>query len=344
MIWEHENVYSGLTGGLKIMKFQTRVTEMIGIRYPIMMGGMQNVATPKLCAAVSEAGGLGCTNISMYPDFDDFRAALKEIKSLTSKPFAVNISMIPNVDMGDKIRQYIDICGEEGVRVIETAGKDPSDLVEKIHSYGMIHIHKVPAVKHALKAEKGGVDIVSIVGAEAAGHPSPDMIGTMIVGNKAAKQVSIPLLIGGGIVDGASFAAALALGADGVVIGTRFVASTDCEISMNHRNWIVEHTERDTIICQKAIKNAVRVAHNQAADECLALEAQPGCTLKTLMPIISGAAGKAAYASGDTSKGMFAIGQAIGLIDELKSAKEIIDEIIEDGEKSLRQAYALIGE
>lgn len=324
------------------MKFQTRVTELLDIRYPIMMGGMQNVATPKLCAAVSEAGGLGCTNISMYPDFDDFRTALRNIKALTKKPFAVNISMIPNVDMGDKIRKYIDICGEENVRAIETAGKDPSEFIEQIHSYHMVHIHKVPAVKHALKAESAGVDIVSIVGAEAAGHPSPDLVGTMIVGNKAAKQISIPLLIGGGIVDGASFAAAMTLGADGVVVGTRFVACTDCEISMNHRKWIVEHSEKDTILCQRAIKNMVRVAHNQAADECLELERMPGCTLQDLMPIISGATGKAAYASGDTSKGMFAIGQAIGLIDEIKSAKKIIDEMVIGAEDAICRTNSLL--
>lgn len=319
------------------MAFQNRVTEILGIKYPIMQGGLQNLGTPELAAAVSNAGGLGTINISMWPDFDDFRAAVRKTKALTDKPMCVNISMIPNVDMGEKITQYIKICGEEGVEVIETAGKDPAELVPLIHSYGIKQIHKVPAVKHALKAEAGGVDIVSIVGAEAAGHPSPDLIGTVVLGAKAAGKLKIPYLLGGGVADGRGFAAMLALGAEGVVIGTRFVACSDCLISENHKQWIVNATERDTVLCQRAIKNMVRVANNAAARECLEMEKKTGVTLRDLMPIISGAAGKAAYESGDTAKGMFAVGQNIGLVDKILSAKEIID-------KMVAEASAVIGD
>ena len=325
-------------------QIKTRVTELLGIEYPIMCGGLQNAANPGLAVAISEAGGLGITNISMYPDIDEFRKTLKWMRSKTDKPLAVNISMIPNVDMGDKVRTYITICGEEGINVIETSGKDPAEFVPLIHQYGMKSIHKVPMAKHALRAEKSGVDCVSIVGSEAAGHPSPDLIGTMVAGNKAAKLCSIPVLIGGGICDGNSLAAALALGADGVVVGTRFLTAEECVISQNHKNWIIEHTEKDTVLCQKAIRNMIRTAHNAAADECLEMEKKPGVTLEDLMPIISGAVGRQAYLSGDTDKGMFAVGQDIGLIEDVKPAKEIIEEMVEGAVKAIGRLGKLTGQ
>ncbi|MCC2258365.1 nitronate monooxygenase [Intestinimonas aquisgranensis] len=323
--------------------FKTRMTEVLGIEYPIMCGGLQNAANPELAVAISEAGGLGITNISMYPDFDDFRATMKWMREHTKKPLAVNISMIPNIDMGDKIRQYITICGEEGINVIETSGKDPAEFVPLIHSYGMKIVHKVPMARHALKAQKSGVDCVTVVGSEAAGHPSPDLIGTMVVANRAVELCSIPVLVGGGICNGRSMAAALALGAEGVVIGTRFLTASECCISQNHKDWIIEHTEKDTVLCQRAIKNMIRVAHNAAADECLEMEKKPGVTLQDLMPIISGAVGRQAYQSGDTSRGMFAVGQDIGLISDVKPAKEIIEEMLREAAAATERLSALAG-
>lgn len=323
--------------------FKTRMTEVLGIEYPIMCGGLQNAANPELAVAISEAGGLGITNISMYPDFDDFRATMRWMREHTKKPLAVNISMIPNIDMGDKIRQYITICGEEGINVIETSGKDPAEFVPLIHSYGMKIVHKVPMARHALKAQKSGVDCVTVVGSEAAGHPSPDLIGTMVVANRAVELCSIPVLVGGGICNGRSMAAALALGAEGVVIGTRFLTASECCISQNHKDWIIEHTEKDTVLCQRAIKNMIRVAHNAAADECLEMEKKPGVTLQDLMPIISGAVGRQAYQSGDTSRGMFAVGQDIGLISDVKPAKEIIEEMLREAAAATERLAALAG-
>lgn len=321
--------------------FKTRMTEVLGIEYPIMCGGLQNAANPELAVAISEAGGLGITNISMYPDFDNFRSTMRWMREHTKKPLAVNVSMIPNIDMGDKIRQYLTICGEEGINVIETSGKDPAEFVPLIHSLGMKIVHKVPMARHALKAQKSGVDCVTVVGSEAAGHPSPDLIGTMVVANKAVELCSIPVLVGGGICNGRSMAAALALGAEGVVIGTRFLTASECSISQNHKNWIIDHSEKDTVLCQRAIKNMIRVAHNAAADECLEMEKKPGVTLQDLMPIISGAVGRQAYQSGDTSRGMFAVGQDIGLISDIKPAKEIIEEMIKEATQAVDRLEAL---
>ena len=321
------------------MTFRTEFTRLFGIQAPIMEGGMQNVASPGLAAAVSNAGGLGTTNISMYPDLAGFRDALKEIRSLTDRPFGVNVSMIPNVDMGDRIRQYLDICIEEGVNVIETAGKNPREFVDMIHAGGMKIIHKVPMVRHAVSAIKSGVDAVSIVGSEAAGHPSPDLVGTMVLAQKAAQaRLGVPFLIGGGICTGSALAAALTLGADGVVIGTRLLASCECPISRQHKNWILEASETDTVLCQRAIHNMVRVAHNAAADTCLEMENRPGVTLEDLMPVISGAAGKRAYETGDVSKGMFAVGQGIGLIQEILPVEKILDTFLQEADAAIRRA------
>ena len=197
--------------------------------------------------------------------------------------------------------------------------------------------------RHALKAQKSGVDCVTVVGSEAAGHPSPDLIGTMVVANRAVELCSIPVLVGGGICNGRSMAAALALGAEGVVIGTRFLTASECCISQNHKDWIIEHTEKDTVLCQRAIKNMIRVAHNAAADECLEMEKKPGVTLQDLMPIISGAVGRQAYQSGDTSRGMFAVGQDIGLISDVKPAKEIIEEMLREAAAATERLSALAG-
>ncbi len=323
-------------------RIETRFTRMLGLRYPIMCGGMQNAANKELAVAISEAGGLGITNISMYPDLDEFRRTIRWMREQTEKPIAVNISMIPNVDMGEKLYQYLTICGEECVDVIETSGKDPADLIPIIHSYGMKCIHKVPMPRHALRAEKSGADMVAIVGSEAAGHPSPDLIGTIVVANKAARSCSVPVLAGGGICDGRGLAAALALGAEGVVIGTRFLTAAECCISTNHKDWIIEHTERDTILCQRAIRNMVRVAHNQAADECLKLEEKEDCTLSDLMPVIAGSVGREAYATGNTSVGMFPVGQNIGLINDVKGASEIIQEIMEEALETIDRLGGLV--
>jgi len=310
------------------MALQNRVTEILGIKYPIMQGGMQNLATPRLAAAVSNAGGLGTINMGMWTDAAQFRKAVLETKSLTDKPICVNISMLPHAEISSEITEYIKICGEEGAEAIETSGKNPAELIALIHSYGIKLIHKVPSVKHALKAESVGVDIVSIVGAEAAGHPSPDLISTSILGAKAAEKLKIPYLLGGGIADGRGLVAMLALGADGVVIGTRFIASLECIISENHKKWIVNASEQDTVLCQQAIRNTMRCAKNAAALECLEIEKKPGVTLSDLMPIISGAVGEAAYKSGDISKGIFPVGQSIGLINEIKSASQIISDMV----------------
>lgn len=250
---------------------------MLGIRYPIIQGGMQNVAYPELAAAVSNAGGLGTINTTIYKTPEEFHEAVKKTKALTDKPFCVNMSLLPDVNVGEEIKRYVDICGTEGVTAIETAGVKPAALVSLIHDAGMIHIHKVPATRFGVSAEKCGVDAVTAVGYECGGHPGMDGIGTIVLANEASKTLKIPVIAGGGIVDGRGIAAALSLGAEAVIMGTRFMATEEAPISGNHKEWIKAATERSTVLAQKSIRNMVRVADNGAARKCLEMEARGGC-------------------------------------------------------------------
>jgi len=310
------------------------MTEMLGIKYPIMQGGMQNLGKPELAAAVSEAGGLGTLNATIYPDPNDLREAIRETKKLTDKPFCVNISLLPGVSVGDATKEVISICGEEGVKVIETAGTSPKDLVPLIHAAGMLHFHKVPTVRHALSAERAGVDAVEIVGFECGGHPGAQGLGSVVLTNKAAKECKIPIIAGGGYVDGYGVAAALAMGAEGVVMGTRFVATKECPLHDNFKQWMIEADEANTVLCQKSIRNMVRVADNDTAKECLELEKQPGITVEKLMPVKQGTRGRTCYKSGDINGCLFPIGIAVGLIHDAPSVADVIQSIVTEFEEA----------
>ena len=301
---------------------KTRLTELLGIQYPIMQGGMQNIGVPALAAAVSNAGGLGTINATIYPVLDDFRAAVRETKALTDKPFCVNISLLPGVDVGDSTKDVIRVCGEEGVKVIETAGTSPKALVPLIHGAGVIHFHKVPTIRHALSAERAGVDAVEVVGYECGGHPGDQGLGSIVLTDKAARRCSVPVIVGGGYADGYGVAAALAMGADGVIMGT---------------------DEADTVLCQKSIRNMVRVANNATAAECLELEKQPGITLEKLMPVIQGARGRTCYKSGDINGCLFPIGTCIGLIEDVPSVAEVFETMARELEEASARLRGCLG-
>lgn len=318
----------------------TRGTKLLNIRYPIIQGGLQNWGLPPLAAAVSEAGGLGTINAATFPDLEEFRQAVRETKALTSAPFSVNISMLPGASVGEQIAGYIRICGEEGVKIIETAGRSPADLVPLVKGAGCVHIHKVPAVRHALSAQRAGVDAVTIVGLECAGHPGADEVGTLILADKAVRSLQIPVFVGGGIADGRAMAAVLALGAAGVVMGTRFVATQECAIHPNYKAWMVQATERDTLLCQKSIKNMIRVANNATARECLQLEEQ-GAGLEELMPVISGVRGRKAAVEGDLDGGMFPVGPAVGLVEDIPTVEQLITRMVDEAAQAARDLVGL---
>lgn len=239
---------------------KTRITELLGIRYPIMQGGMQFLSTVKLAAAVSSAGAIGTINATNFSSPEAFRSALKELRALTDAPFCVNINLLPDANLGKNVAKYVEICAEEGARAIETAGSRPTGLVPLIHSFGMVHIHKVPGCRYALSAQDDGVDAVSVVGLECGGHPGADSIGTIVLAELAARSLDIPVIAGGGIADGRGAVAALALGAEGIVMGTRFIASEEANIGTDKKEWITHAGEHDTVLVKQGEKMVMRAA------------------------------------------------------------------------------------
>ena len=320
---------------------KTKITEMLGIRYPVIQGGMQNVAAPELAAAVSNAGGLGTINTTMYPEPEAFERAVKRVKELTDRPFCVNMSLLPDVNVGEDARRYIEICGREGVKVIETAGTKPDALAPLIHEAGVLHIHKVPATRFGVSAQSCGVDAVTAVGYECGGHPGMDGIGTIVLANEASRTLDIPVIAGGGIVDGRGIAAALALGAEAVIMGTRFMATREAPISDNHKQWLLDATERSTVLAQRSIRNMVRVADNGAARKCLEMESK-GASLKELLAVISGRNGKEAYETGDVDRGLFPVGVGCSMIHEIKSVEEVMDELVSEARGTLKRLNDMI--
>jgi nitronate monooxygenase len=304
---------------------------MFGIKYPIVQGGMQHLGVPEFASVVCNAGGIGTLNITCYANPEEFREAVREMKRLTDKPFIVNISLVPSLTRGEEIFRYIDVCIEEGVAAIETAGADPSEFISYIKENGIKLIHKTPSAKIAKRMEEKGADAITIAGYEVAGHPSTDGIGTMILANKVASTCSIPVLAAGGIGDGKSLAAALALGCEGVVMGTRFVATTECPISDNHKNWVMNHGERDTVLIQRSIKNMARVSNNMAARLTLEMEAR-GTTLQELMNVIAGRISRECYKNGNVDGGIFAVGPVMGIINDVKPVQKLMDDMVAEAE------------
>lgn len=315
------------------------MTEQLGIDLPIMQSGMQNLATPELAAAVSNSGGLGTINGATYAETNDFRRAIRTLKSLTDRPFCVNISMLPFVSAGDRTEEYVRTAVEEGVTIIETAGRNPEPYVPMLKENGVLLIHKAPTVKHAKKAQDVGADMVSIMGIEGAGHPGMNEVSTSVLVSRAIRELDIPVLAGGGIADGKGVAAALALGAEGVFLGTRFAATRECIIHDQFKTWITEASEADTVLIQRTIKNMVRVMNNAAAREVQQLEAK-GATLEELFPVISGKRGFKAQMEGDLDGGLFSVGQAVGLISDVPSIEELMKRLAQEMVETIRQLSA----
>lgn len=314
--------------------FKTKMTEMFGIERPIMQGGMQHLGTPEMASAVSNAGGLGTINVTIYPTPDELRAAIRRTKELTDKPFCVNVTLLPTLNLGEAAYQQLDVIFDEKIPVIETAGASPQAFSEIIKKHKVVWNHKCSTLKHSRKAQDLGVDIVTIVGCEVAGHPGKEGIGSMVLANRVSRELDIPVLAAGGIVDGHSLVAALSLGAVGVTMGSRFVATKECIIHDNFKQWIVGATENDSVLCQKSINNMVRVANNDAAKKCLEMEAQ-GAALEEIMSVISGKISKDCYKNGNINGCLFSIGCAAGLISSIKSVAQVMDDIMSEAEKTL---------
>ncbi|MDH5664593.1 MAG: nitronate monooxygenase [Candidatus Bathyarchaeota archaeon] len=308
--------------------FKTRITELFGIKYPIIAGGMHLLSRAELVAAVSNAGGLGILASTTFETKEELREEIRKTKSLTNKPFGVNLNLFPMMRQRS-VEEDIDIFVDESVEVVESSGASPEPYVPRLKEAGVKIIHKVPAVRFAKKAESAGVDAVTVVGFECAGHPGMDDVTSLILVPLTVDALKIPVVAGGGFCDARSFVAALALGADGVVMGTRFVATYECVAHPKIKEWLVKAKETDTTLIDRSIGLPMRVIKNKPAEKALEMDKR-GASLEELLTVISGALGKKAWIEGDLDAGVVSLGMAVGRIHEIASVKEVIDGIIEE--------------
>jgi NAD(P)H-dependent flavin oxidoreductase YrpB (nitropropane dioxygenase family) len=318
-----------------------RVTEMLGIRYPIIQGGMQWVGRAELVSAVSNAGGLGVLTGLTQPTPEKLREEIERTRSMTDRPFGVNLTILPAVNP-PPYDLYMDAIIESGVKIVETAGNNPRQFISRLKSNGIISIHKCVNVRHAMSAEKSGVDIVSIDGFECAGHPGEDDVPGLVLIPIAARRLGIPVLASGGIGDGRGLAAALALGAEGVNMGTRFCATVEAPIHDNIKRALVNASERDTRLMFRTLNNTARVLKNAISEQVVAMEKRPGgVAFEEIRPLVIGARGRAALGSGDVDDGVITAGQVVGLIDDIPTCAELIERIVTECRERLRATTAL---
>lgn len=319
---------------------RNRVTEMLGIRYPIVQGGMMWVGRAELAAAVSNAGGLGILTALTQPSPEALLAEIERCRGMTDQPFGVNLTILPSATP-PPYEAYLDAIIKSGVKILETAGSNPKEFIVKAKNAGITIIHKCTAVRHALASERNGVDIVSIDGFECAGHPGEDYIGGLVLIPAAAKALKIPVIASGGIGDGRGLAAALALGAEGINMGTRFCATREAPIHDNIKQMMVNKTERDTNIIFATLHNSGRVLKNAISDEVVATENRPGgCEFKDIHHLVKGARGREALEQGTIDGGLVWGGQVVGLIDDIPSCEELLQRMVTECRQQLSAALA----
>lgn len=319
---------------------QTRVTHQLGIDYPIIQGGMQWVGIAELASAVSNAGGLGILTALTQPTPADLSREIERTRAMTDRPFGVNLTILPTVSP-PPYAEYVEAIIDGGVRIVETAGNSPREFIARFKARGVTIVHKCTSVRHALSAERNGVDMVSIDGLECAGHPGEDDVGGLVLIPAAARALKIPIIASGGIADGRGFAAALALGAEGVNMGTRFCVTREAPIHDNIKTALVNASERDTVLIFRTLKNTARVFRNAIADEVRSIECRPeGCEFDDIRPLVVGVRGRTALKSGEVDGGIVSAGQCIGLIDDIPTCAELISRMVADCREHLATALS----
>lgn len=299
---------------------------------------MQWVGYAELAAAVSNAGGLGILTALTQPDPDSLAAEIERCRTMTDRPFGVNLTILPAINP-PAYERYLDVILKSGVRILETAGNNPRELISRAKAAGVCIIHKCVTVRHALSAERHGVDIVSIDGFECAGHPGEADVGGLVLFPVAARQLQIPVIASGGISDGHGFAAALALGAQGINMGTRFCATREAPIHDNIKQRLIHATENDTRLIFRRFHNTARVLKNAVSDEVVQIEGR-GCEFEDIRHLVAGSRGRAALLAGDPDGGIVTAGQAVGLIDDIPTCAELIERMVSGCQESLANAQA----
>lgn len=310
---------------------KTRFTEAFGVEAPIMQGGMQWVGRAELVAAVAEAGALGCITALTQPTPEDLSAEIARARELTDKPFGVNLTILPTINP-PPYAEYREAIIEAGVKIVETAGSNPREHLEHLQPAGIKVIHKATSVRHAVKAQSLGVDAVSIDGFECAGHPGEDDVPGLILIAAAAAALEIPLIASGGIADGRGLVAALALGADGVNMGTRWMATAESPIHQRIKEAIVAHDERATNLIFRPFHNTARVVKNGVSDEVLRIQGEGG-RFEDVRELVSGRRGAKVYETGDPEAGIWWAGQTQGLVGDIPTCAELVARMLGEAEE-----------
>jgi len=320
---------------------KTRITELFGIEHPIIQGGMHWVGYAELAAAVSNAGGLGILTALTQPTPEDLAREIARCREMTDKPFGVNLTFLPSFKE-PPYPEYIQAIIDGGVKIVETAGRSPEKYMDQLKSADIKVIHKCTSVRHALKAERIGCDAVSVDGFECAGHPGEDDIPNFILLPRAADELTIPFVASGGMADGRSLVAAMALGAEGMNMGTRFLATREAPIHDRVKQTIVDSDELQTRLIMRPLRNTERVLRNRAVDEIIRIEAEKGgnTTIDDIRHLVTGAKGKLVLHEGRMDEAAWSCGMVAGLIHDVPSCDELIDRIMTEAHTIVRERLA----
>jgi len=309
-------------------KLQTRVTKILGTKYPLVMGTMGYQSTAEFVAAAANAGVFACLSSVMSKTTQALRQEIRKAKSLTDKPFGININLFPMISPLPH-EEYIDAALEEGVTIFETSGRSPENLVPRIKKGNAKLMHKCARLRDARTAERVGADIVEIVGFECGGHPSRENVTSLVLIPQVVDAVKVPVIAGGGIADARGVVAALALGAEGVVMGTRFLATQECPIPLSFKKRLVETQSTETMFVMRTLSDPMRALRNKLTTEVEALE-DKGAPAEQIIPMLAGNVTLKAMEAGDVENALLACGQIVGLVRDIPTIKELVESIMSE--------------
>jgi len=320
-----------------IAPVHTAFTEKFGVRLPIVAGGLMWLADAQYVAAAARSGILAFITAASFKDLDVLRDEIQKCRDLAQgQPFGVNVSMLPQYVTGEKTQEVLELIADEGVVYVETSGRSPRDYMPFIKEAGIHLIHKVATVRHAVSAQRLGVDAVAIVGAECGGHPGIEMVGTMVNTAWAEQQLEIPYLVGGGVGDGAQIVAALAMGAAGVVMGTRFLAADEIWAHEDYKKRLIAAQPTDTALCMHSVRNTARALHNETVAAVQEIEQrQENVQIEDLLPLVRGELAREAYRTGDYRRGLLSVGQSVAFVAAQQSMAQIVQQL----EEEMHQAF-----
>ena len=332
---------NSLLGYQEVIK--TRFTEEFGIEHPVVMGGMQWVGRAELVAAVANAGALGFVTALTQPTPEDLTKEIARCRELTDKPFGVNLTILPTLKE-TPYDEYRRVIIESGIKIVETAGNNPQPHLPDFKAAGVKVIHKCTSVRHGIKAEKIGCDAISMDGFECAGHPGEDDVPNLILLPIARDAINIPMIASGGFGEARGLVAALALGAEGINMGTRFMATKESSVHENVKQQMVENSELSTDLILRTLHNTARVAKNSVSQEVVEIESKGGATIDDIAHLVAGKRGRVVFETGDVEHGIWSAGMVQGLIHDIPSVEELVGRIVREAEQIIERMVSLSGQ